>query len=49
MKPLTTESIEEILKKHMIDAVLPTMGAQTALLFELNRAQLDRRRTGVTA
>lgn len=31
LKPLTTESIEEILKKHDIDAVLPTMGGQTAL------------------
>ncbi|MBK7556670.1 MAG: carbamoyl-phosphate synthase large subunit [Flavobacteriales bacterium] len=29
--PLTTESIETILKKHKIDAVLPTMGGQTAL------------------
>ncbi len=34
LKPLTPESIEEILKKHRIDAVLPTMGGQTALLFE---------------
>ena len=24
--PLTTDSIEKILKKHKIDAVLPTMG-----------------------
>src|SRR4030095_6513496 len=31
LKPLTVESIEEILKKHKIDAVLPTMGGQTAL------------------
>ena len=31
LKPLTVESIEEILKKHRIDAVLPTMGGQTAL------------------
>ncbi len=29
--PLTTDSIETILKKHKIDAVLPTMGGQTAL------------------
>ncbi|MBP6642511.1 MAG: carbamoyl-phosphate synthase large subunit, partial [Flavobacteriales bacterium] len=29
--PLTTASIEVILKKHKIDAVLPTMGGQTAL------------------
>ncbi len=28
---LEVESIEEILKKHSIDAVLPTMGGQTAL------------------
>jgi carbamoyl-phosphate synthase large subunit len=27
LKPLTVESIEEILKKHKIDAVLPTMVA----------------------
>ena len=31
LKPLTTKSIIEILKKHQIDAVLPTMGGQTAL------------------
>ena len=31
LKPLTTKSIKEILKKHKIDAVLPTMGGQTAL------------------
>ena len=31
LKPLTTKSIEEILQKHDIDAVLPTMGGQTAL------------------
>jgi len=29
--PLTPESIEKILAKHDIDAVLPTMGGQTAL------------------
>ena len=29
--PLTPESIVTILKKHQIDAVLPTMGGQTAL------------------
>jgi carbamoyl-phosphate synthase large subunit len=29
--PLETESIVEILSKHKIDAVLPTMGGQTAL------------------
>ncbi len=31
LKPLTKNSIIEILKKHKIDAVLPTMGGQTAL------------------
>lgn len=31
LKPLTSDSIEEILKLHDIDAVLPTMGGQTAL------------------
>jgi len=31
LKPLTTKSIIEVLKKHDIDAVLPTMGGQTAL------------------
>jgi len=31
LKPLTTKSIIEILKNHEIDAVLPTMGGQTAL------------------
>jgi len=31
LKPLTTKSIIEILKKHPVDAVLPTMGGQTAL------------------
>ena len=29
--PLTIESIEQILKENQIDAVLPTMGGQTAL------------------
>ena len=29
--PLTVESIEKILKENQIDAVLPTMGGQTAL------------------
>ena len=29
--PLTKKSIREILKKHKVDAVLPTMGGQTAL------------------
>jgi len=31
LKPLTTKSIIEILEKHDVDAVLPTMGGQTAL------------------
>ena len=31
LKPLTTNSIREILSKHNIDAVLPTMGGQSAL------------------
>jgi len=31
LKPLEKKSIVEILKKHDIDAVLPTMGGQTAL------------------
>lgn len=31
LKPLTKKSIVEILKEHDIDAVLPTMGGQTAL------------------
>ncbi|MCK6609688.1 MAG: carbamoyl-phosphate synthase large subunit [Bacteroidia bacterium] len=29
--PLTSQSIEQILQEHQIDAVLPTMGGQTAL------------------
>jgi carbamoyl-phosphate synthase large subunit len=31
LKPLNRKSIAEILSKHNIDAVLPTMGGQTAL------------------
>lgn len=31
LRPLEPESIEEILQQHNIDAVLPTMGGQTAL------------------
>ena len=31
LKPLNTKSIIDVLKKHEIDAVLPTMGGQTAL------------------
>ena len=31
LKPLNTKSIVKILKNHDVDAVLPTMGGQTAL------------------
>ncbi|MCS7298219.1 MAG: carbamoyl-phosphate synthase large subunit [Bacteroidia bacterium] len=31
LRPLTVESVEHILREHPIDAVLPTMGGQTAL------------------
>jgi carbamoyl-phosphate synthase large subunit len=31
LKPLTKKSVREILEKHHVDAVLPTMGGQTAL------------------
>ena len=31
LKPLTTKSIIEVLKIHKVDAVLPTMGGQTAI------------------
>jgi len=31
LRPLTVESIREILSKHKVSAVLPTMGGQTAL------------------
>ncbi|MEC8256661.1 MAG: carbamoyl-phosphate synthase large subunit, partial [Bacteroidota bacterium] len=31
LKPISTNSILEILKMHKVDAVLPTMGGQTAL------------------
>ncbi|WNJ18905.1 carbamoyl-phosphate synthase large subunit [Pontibacter sp. G13] len=34
--PLTVESIEQILKERDIDAVLPTMGGQTALNLAMN-------------
>ena len=38
--PLTVESIEQILEENQIDAVLPTMGGQTALnlAFDLKQA-----------
>src|SRR5689334_11115264 len=40
LKPLEKKSIIEILEKHKIDAVLPTMGGQTALnlAIECNKA-----------
>ena len=31
LKPLTVDSLREVVQKHKIDAVLPTMGGQTAL------------------
>ena len=39
LKPLTKKSIVEILKKHKIDAVLPTMGGQTALNLAIDCAK----------
>ncbi len=39
--PLTPESIESILAKHDIDAVLPTMGGQTALNLAKEVDELD--------
>ncbi|HTL82248.1 MAG TPA: carbamoyl-phosphate synthase large subunit [Bacteroidia bacterium] len=38
--PLTTQSIVKILEKHKIDAVLPTMGGQTALNLALKCDEL---------
>ena len=38
--PLEPESISEILLKHKIDAVLPTMGGQTALNLCINCDEL---------
>src|SRR5690606_8555642 len=38
--PLTTESIEQILQENEIDAVLPTMGGQTALNLTREVAEL---------
>ena len=35
LKPLTPDSIIEILEESYIDAVLPTMGGQTALIYAL--------------
>lgn len=40
LKPLTHVSIEEILKEQKIDAVLPTMGGQTALNLAIECDQL---------
>ncbi len=38
--PLTIESIEQILKEQQIDAVLPTMGGQTALNLAIEAEEL---------
>src|SRR5918993_1537390 len=38
--PLTVESIEQILEENQIDAVLPTMGGQTALNLTMEAAEL---------
>src|ERR1051325_5647513 len=38
--PLTVESIEQILEENQIDAVLPTMGGQTALNLAKEAAEL---------
>ncbi len=38
--PLTPESIEQILKERKIDAVLPTMGGQTALNLTIETSKL---------
>lgn len=38
--PLTVESIEQILEENDIDAVLPTMGGQTALNLAIEAAEL---------
>lgn len=38
--PLTTESIEQILQENQIDAVLPTMGGQTALNLTMEAEEL---------
>ncbi len=40
LKPLTPESIEEILQERDIDAVLPTMGGQTALNLAIETGKL---------
>src|SRR6476620_5285764 len=38
--PVTVESIEQILEENQIDAVLPTMGGQTALNLTMEAAEL---------
>src|SRR5262249_48428166 len=38
--PLTVESIEQILEENQVDAVLPTMGGQTALNLAKEAAEL---------
>ena len=38
--PLTVESIEQILEENQIDAVLPTMGGQTALNLAMEANEL---------
>ncbi len=40
LEPLEPESIVKILKKHNIDAVLPTMGGQTALTLAVKCAEI---------
>jgi carbamoyl-phosphate synthase large subunit len=40
LEPLDPESIVKILKKHNIDAVLPTMGGQTALNLAIKCAEI---------
>jgi len=40
LEPLEPESIVKILKKHNIDAVLPTMGGQTALNLAIKCAEI---------
>src|ERR1700720_635005 len=39
--PLTVESIEQILEENQLDAVLPTMGGQTALNLAKEAEDLD--------
>ncbi|MEN9318771.1 MAG: hypothetical protein RL712_1341 [Bacteroidota bacterium] len=44
LQPLTPESIEKILQEQDIDAVLPTMGGQTALNLHCGHRQNGRPR-----